>query len=436
MYISGTKTLFTMNKTKEIWIAGFALFSLFFGAGNLILPPTLGAKAGVDWWIVVLGFILTAIAIPILAIFAHAKLQGTLYDFGKKVSPTFSTFFCFLIYIIAVAIPSPRTAAVTHEMAIQPFFDTSPTLTATIYFVLVFLFAANRSKIISLIGKFLTPIIVVILLIIIAISFFTATGSLSPSTFKNPFIDGILEGYQTFDAIAGVVVGAVIIISLDYSTHTTFEAKRKLIRKAGFIAGTGLLLIYGGLILSGALFSATFAENATRTEVLSGLSTLTLGNLGTTFLSILVALACFTTAVGVVTGAADYIKGICNDSRKAYIITAAVASLIGIIVGSFQVDLIITLAVPALMFLYPITIVLILLNAVSDTYASKRVFRGVVLVTFIFSIPDFLGFIIPRENLVGIKSIIPLAEHSLGWVLPALLVFVFTNLMEKKNLKE
>ncbi len=436
MYISKLKKIITMNKTKEIWIAGFALFSLFFGAGNLILPPTLGAKAGVDWWIVVLGFILTAIAIPILAIFAHAKLQGTLYDFGKKVSPTFSTFFCFLIYIIAVAIPSPRTAAVTHEMAIQPFFDISPTLTATIYFVLVFLFAANRSKIISLIGKFLTPIIVIILLIIIGISFFTAAGSLSPSTFKNPFIDGILEGYQTFDAIAGVVVGAVIIISLNYSTHTTFEAKRKLIRKAGFIAGTGLLLIYGGLILSGALFSATFAENATRIEVLSGLSALTLGNLGTTFLSVLVALACFTTAVGVVTGAADYIKGICNDSRKAYIITAAVASLIGIIVGSFQVDLIITLAVPALMFLYPITIVLILLNVVPETYASKLVFRGVVLVTFIFSIPDFLGFIIPRENLVGIKSIIPLATHSLGWVLPALLIFIFTNLIEKKNLEE
>jgi LIVCS family branched-chain amino acid:cation transporter len=436
MYISKLKKIITMNKTKEIWIAGFALFSLFFGAGNLILPPTLGAKAGVDWWIVVLGFILTAIAIPILAIFAHAKLQGTLYDFGKKVSPTFSTFFCFLIYIIAVAIPSPRTAAVTHEMAIQPFFDISPTLTATIYFVLVFLFAANRSKIISLIGKFLTPIIVIILLIIIGISFFTAAGSLSPSTFKNPFIDGILEGYQTFDAIAGVVVGAVIIISLNYSTHTTFEAKRKLIRKAGFIAGTGLLLIYGGLILSGALFSGTFAENATRIEVLSGLSILTLGNLGTTFLSILVALACFTTAVGVVTGAADYIKGICNDSRKAYIITAAVASLIGIIVGSFQVDLIITLAVPALMFLYPITIVLILLNVVPETYASKLVFRGVVLVTFIFSIPDFLGFIIPRENLVGIKSIIPLATHSLGWVLPALLIFIFTNLIEKKNLEE
>lgn len=416
-----------MNKTKEIWIAGFALFSLFFGAGNLILPPSLGVKAGLDWWIVVLGFVLTAVTIPILAIFAHAKLQGTLYDFGKKVSPVFSTVYCFLIYSIAIAIPSPRTAAVTHEMTVQPFFETSPLLTSVIYFVLVFIFAINRSKIISLIGKFLTPIIVLILLIIIGIAVFTSTGTVNPSTFKTPFIDGILEGYQTFDAIGGVVVGAVIIISLNYSSHNTFDAKRKLIRKAGFIAGSSLLLIYGGLILSGALFSSTFAEEASRIEILSGLSTQTLGNLGTAFLSILVALACFTTAVGIVTGTADYIKGICNDSKKAYIITAAIASIIGVIVGSYQVDFIITLAVPALMFLYPITIILILLNIVPDKYATKLVFRSVILVTFIFSIPDFLGFIIPRENLVGIKNIIPLANSSLGWVIPAFITFLILN---------
>ena len=424
-----------MNKTKEIWIAGFALFSLFFGAGNLILPPSLGAKSGLDWWIVVLGFVLTAVTIPILAIFAHAKLQGTLYDFGKKVSPVFSTVYCLLIYIIAIVIPSPRTAAVTHEMTVQPFFETTPLLTSIIYFVVVFIFAVNRTKVIGLIGKFLTPIIVLILLVIIGIATFTSPGTIEPSTFTTPFVKGIIEGYQTFDAIGGVVVGAVIIISLNYSSHTTFDAKRRLIRKAGLIAGTGLLLIYGGLILSGSLFSSTFAENATRTEILSGLSSQTLGNLGTTFLSVLVALACFTTAVGIVTGTADYIKGVCKESQKAYIITAAIAAIIGVIVGSYQVDFIITLAVPALMFLYPITIVLILLNIVSDKYASKLVFRGVVLVTFLFSIPDFLGFIISREKLTGIKSIIPFAEDSLGWVLPALLVFLLLNLirLSKKN---
>ena len=421
-----------MNKKKEIWIAGFALFSLFFGAGNLILPPTLGVKSGLDWWIVVIGFVLTAVTIPILAIFAHAKLQGTLYDFGKKVSPFFSTVYCLLIYTIAIAIPSPRTASVTHEMAIHPFFGTSSLLTSSIYFLLVFIFAVNRSKIISLIGKFLTPIIVLILLVIIVIAIFTSSGIENPSTFTTPFVDGILEGYQTFDAIGGVVVGAVIIISLNLRGHTSFEAKKELITKAGFIAGTGLFLVYGGLILSGSLFSATFAENATRIEVLSGLGTKTLGNFGAAFLSISVALACFTTAVGIVTGTADYIKGIFKGSKTAYIATAAIASVIGIIVGSYQVDFIITLAVPALMFLYPITIVLILLNIVPNKYGTKLVFRGVVLVTFIFSITDFLGFIIPRENLTGIKSIIPLAEFSLGWVIPAFLVFAGLNLIQKK----
>ena len=421
-----------MNKKKEIWIAGFALFSLFFGAGNLILPPTLGVKSGLDWWIVVIGFVLTAVTIPILAIFAHAKLQGTLYDFGKKVSPFFSTVYCLLIYTIAIAIPSPRTASVTHEMAIHPFFGTSSLLTSSIYFLLVFIFAVNRSKIISLIGKFLTPIIVLILLVIIVIAIFTSSGIVNPSTFTTPFVDGILEGYQTFDAIGGVVVGAVIIISLNLRGHTSFEAKKELITKAGFIAGTGLFLVYGGLILSGSLFSATFAENATRIEVLSGLGTKTLGNFGAAFLSISVALACFTTAVGIVTGTADYIKGIFKGSKTAYIATAAIASVIGIIVGSYQVDFIITLAVPALMFLYPITIVLILLNIVPNKYGTKLVFRGVVLITFIFSITDFLGFIIPRENLTGIKSIIPLAEFSLGWVIPAFLVFAGLNLVQKK----
>jgi LIVCS family branched-chain amino acid:cation transporter len=420
-------------KTKDIWIAGFALFSLFFGAGNLILPPTLGAKSGADWWIVVLGFVLTAVTIPILAIFAHAKLQGTLYDFGKKVSPVFSTIYCMLIYVIAIAIPSPRTAAVTHEMAIHPFFETPPILTSIIYFVVVFIFAVNRNKIISLIGQFLTPIIVLILLIIIVIANFTSPGTVNPSTFTTPFVDGILEGYQTFDAIGGVVVGAVIIISLNLKGDDSFEARKKLITKAGIIAGSGLLLIYGGLILSGSLFSSTFVEGASRTEVLSSLSTQTLGNLGSTFLSVLVALACFTTAVGIVTGTADYIKGICKDSKTAYIITAAIACVIGIVVGSYQVDFIITLAVPALMFLYPITIVLILLNIVPDKYASKLVFRGVVIVTFIFSITDFLGFIIPRENLTGIKSIIPLAAQSLGWVLPALFVFIGLNMKKFKK---
>ena len=156
----------------------------------------------------------------------------------------------------------------------------------------------------------------------------------------------------------------------------------------------------------------------------------TLGNFGTTFLSVLVSLACFTTAVGIVTGTADYIKGICNESQFAYITTVVLGCLFGVIVGSYQVGFIIDLAVPALMFLYPITIILIILNVLPEKYTSKLIFRGVVLTTFLFSIPDFLGFIINPDQLTGVKNVIPLANYNLGWVLPAILVFVLFNIFD------
>ena len=212
-----------MNKTREILITGFALFSMFFGAGNLILPPFLGVNAGDLWGFVTLGFFITAVIIPILGILAHARLQGTMFDFGKKVSPIFSLIYCLIVYTISISLPAPRTASVTHEMAIAPFFGTSSLLTSSIYFVFVFLFVINRSKIINLIGKFLTPLIVIILLCIIFIGLFIAPENMNPSTFKAPFISGLLEGYQTFDAIGAIVVGGVLVISMNFKTETSFE---------------------------------------------------------------------------------------------------------------------------------------------------------------------------------------------------------------------
>ena len=424
-----------MKKTKEVFITGFALFSMFFGAGNLILPPFLGFKSGTDWMWVLLGFAITAVVIPILGILAHARLQGTMYDFGKKVSPSFSLVYCFIVYTISIALPAPRTASVTHEMAIQPFFGTSSLVTSTIYFLLVFLFVMNRSKVLNLIGKFLTPLIILILFLIIGIGLFAAPTEMNPSVFKTPVVDGLLEGYQTFDAIGAVVVGGVLIISLNLKGLNDFKKMKVLITKAGIVAGLGLLSIYGGLIAIGAFYNTEFANDIVRTELVSGLSSITLGRIGTAFLSVLVALACFTTAVGIITGTADYFKGRFNQSKFAYFITAIVACLLGIVMGQFDVHYIINIAVPALMFIYPITIVLILLNVLPEKYTSKRVFRGVILLTFLFSIPDFLKFIIPTESLMGIQRFIPLAYYSLGWVLPSFLTFLLLNINNFKTSK-
>lgn len=378
---------------------------------------------------VTLGFCLSAVLIPLWGILAHARLQGTIFDFGKKVSTQFSLVYSYSIYMIAAALPSPRTAAVTHEIAVKPFLDIPSWVTSSLYFAVVFLLVYNRSKILDVMGKILTPGIMGILIIMIIMIVVNNALGFSLGTFSNPFSHGIIEGYQTFDAIAAVVVGGVLIISINQKHHSeNSDTKKTLLIRAGYVAGVALFVIYGGLILSGSLLHEHFEDDITRTGLLSGMAQYSLGNYGNFILSILVSLSCFTTAVGIVTGTADFVCSRYDQSRKIYVFTALVACLIGIGIGQFDVAYIIAIALPALMFIYPITIVLIILNVLPQKWCSPLVFKAVVATTFLFSIPDFLGSI---PGLLSAKeqfTWIPLSAYSLGWVLPAMAIFLVINL--------
>ncbi len=422
-----------MKFNKETFITGFALFSMFFGAGNLILPPNLGFKAGEMWFLVTLGFIVSAVILPLLGIFAHAKLQGTMFDFGKKVSHTFSIIYCFIVYAISITLPSPRTASVTHEIAVQPFLGTNSLLTSSIYFILVLFFVLNRSKILDILGKFLTPIIFIVILSIIFIGIFTDHPTMNNSGMDVPFVKGLLEGYQTFDTIGAVVVGGVIIISIRLKGGRSFEENKVLIRNSGTIAGIGLFIVYAGLIWNGALFSSSFIQEISRTELLSDISSHALGNIGSSFLAVLVSLACFTTAVGIVTGTSDFIKGLFNQSKLAYNITAIIGCILGILMGQLDVHDIIVVAIPALMFIYPITIILIFLNILPERYTSPLVFRVVVIATMFFSLPDFLSSVGMKTEMQPILEMLPLGIYNLGWLLPALSLLLITNVLIMKK---
>ncbi|NQX84912.1 MAG: branched-chain amino acid transport system II carrier protein [Flavobacteriaceae bacterium] len=430
-----------MNKTKETFLISFALFSLFFGAGNLLLPPLLGYNSGSDWWIVAIGFTLTAVVIPIFGIFAHARLQGNILDFGNKVSPRFSVVYGVLIYVISIAIPSPRTAAATHEIAIYPVFETAPFFTSIVYFSLVLVFVLNRAKLLNLVAKFLTPLLGLILVLIIGIGLLSNEALLTDGRLKIPLVEGLLEGYQTFDAIGAVVVGAVVIISLNFNPTTTYKEKRILIRKSGFIAGLVLFIMYAGLMALGAYYGAQvevdldLSSEMQRAIVLRGISTAALGGFGNAVLSVLIALACFTTAVGIIAGAADFFKGLCKNSQTVYTITAIIACVFGVVVGQFNFHYIIIIALPILMFIYPITIVLILLNVLPEQLVSSLVFKWVVLTTFIFSLPDVFSFLISSKKLEALKSVILYSEFHLGWVLPSICVFIVVNTFQKFSKK-
>ncbi|RKS55246.1 LIVCS family branched-chain amino acid:cation transporter [Gillisia mitskevichiae] len=419
-----------MKFNNESLIVGFALFALFFGAGNLILPPFLGFLAGSEWYLVALGFIISAVGLPLLGIFAHARLQGSMFSFAEKISPIFSMIFCVLIYIIVIALPSPRTAAVTHEIAIAPFFNISPLITSIGYFLLVFIFVIKRSTVINNIGKYLTPAILILLLAIIFSGFFTEYKPMSTNLAELPILLGFFEGYQTFDAIAALVVGGVIIISVKLKGYSSTIEIRQLISSAAVLAGLSLLLVYGGLIFNGALVNSEFPQDVTRTELLLGISLLNLGGVAQVCLAILVALACFTTAVGIVTGTADFMAERIKKPH-VYSITVIMACVVGIAVGALSVNAIIEIALPVLLLIYPLTIVLILLNVMPINFRTKFIMKAVVIATLIFSLPDALKYVISEELFANIQLYIPLSEYGLGWVIPATLAFFGSYFYEK-----
>ena len=262
-----------------------------------------------------------------------------------------------------------------------------------------------------------------VLFAIVSVSIFDLPFSFESSSLENAISSGILEGYQTFDAIGAVVCGAVIIVSVNLKAGgMSYDYKRRIIARAGLVAGLGLFLVYISLILTGALFGDHFSTDISRTELLRGISVASLGNTANIFLSILVSLACFTTAVGIITGAADFVKSQFPHYKNAFVLTAIIGSFLGVLMGQFNVGYIIAVAIPALMFIYPITIVLIFLNALPSRFTSPLIFKAIVLTTILFSIPDFL------ESLglpLSWKSWIPLDGFSMGWVIPSILVYVF-----------
>ena len=437
---------------RQKLLAAFALFSLFFGAGNLILPPYLGVQAGADWPVVALGFVISAVLIPILGIFAHAKLQGTIYDFGAPLGKVFSLVYAALIYGIALALPAPRTASVTHEMAIMPFTESPYWLSSLVYFSLVLLAALNRSKLLDLFGKITTPVILVVLLLLIGLAVATPAVPLAAASMNKPFANSLLEGYQTFDAIAAVVIGGVLLVSiknmqakgkvspvntykdihaenaayadLAHSATATYAPPKSTLRFAAVFSATALAAIYVGLIYAGAQSQGVFGPEDTRSHILQGVAQSYLGPSAPWGLGILVALACFTTATGIVTGTADFVaayfegpKYAPHTARKVFIAVAIAGAVLGVLMGQFPVAYIIAIAVPALVFIYPTTIILMVLHVLPASWATPRAFQASIAVCFVANTPAFLDSI-GYPALQEATAFMPLTSQGLAWVIP------------------
>jgi LIVCS family branched-chain amino acid:cation transporter len=238
---------------------------------------------------------------------------------------------------------------------------------------------------------------------------------------------GIIEGYQTFDAIAAVVVGAVLVLSVkNQFTYLSLKQQSSVLKRGGFWAAFALMSIYLGLIFSGASLASSSANEYNRSELLIFLSSFLFEGAGTKILGVAVALACFTTAVGIVTGAADFVNEQIAPSRKAYVITIVIACIAGVLLATLGVDEIIRVAYPVLLLIYPLTIVLILLHLLPKRLTGGYVLQIVASTTFLFSIPDAILGYIDSVYLRNFLEIIPFGIFQIGWLLPSILSFLIS----------
>ena len=408
-----------MNRKKEVLILGFALFAMFFGAGNLIFPPSLGIEMGKDWLVAGIGFLLTGVGLPLLGVLAFTKV-GRLEDFSVKISSRFNTLYCTaLVFVIGPLFAIPRTGSTTFEMGVLPSFpNVNPLvlsiITSTAFFGITLILVIKESKITDIIGKFLTPIILIILA---AIAFLGITGNIGTPVDKNitgVFAKGFVSGYQTMDALASVIFGVVIVKGLEGKGIVEEKEQRYFLSGSALIAAIGLGLIYFSLMYLGARVSGVGSFSTTSAALY--LAEITLGSAGKIAFGICVATACLTTSVGLVAIASDWFARFTPISYKMWSVIICVFSGVMAIGG---VDFIIQLSVPVLCILYPVTIILILLNVFGVKHVL--VYRAATYTTLVVIIlEEVFSKILHVTPVTNFLAKIPMAESGFVWVVPCL----------------
>lgn len=426
------------NRKKDILISGLALFAIFFGAGNLIFPPYLGVITGDGWLATMVGFLLADPVIPILTVIVTAAAGGKAVDIGKRVGDKFAKILTLAAIIcIGPAFAIPRTAATTYEVGFQSFFPNLPIWVVTlVFFAITFALAFKESNVVNIIGKYITPALLVFLFIVIVKAIISPIGKpIDIPVEGGYFVKGFYEGYQTLDAFASPLFTGIVVADLMRKGYGKVNRKDRLsfIVSVGIVASIFLSLVYGGLTYLGASGSSIFTADDSRVEILVSLIYMTLGNFGKFALSVCVTLACLTTAIGLTSSAGNFIEELTHGKVK-YIYTVIVVTIISFLLSSLGVDAIINLAVPVLTIGYPIIIALVFYMMFDKKVPYNMAYILMVVGVTIVAVIETFGEQLGLGALVEIIKSLPLAQFGFTWFIPSLVCFVIGWILGKFGL--
>ena len=425
-------------KRKDIIVCGFALFAIFFGAGNMIFPPYLGVEAGDRWFTAALGFLLSDPVLPVLGVIVTARLGGRAIDLGKRVGWKFSAVISAIcILIIGPFFAVPRTGATTHEMFIAPNLPSVPPLvTSVVFFGLTLYLVLNPGKVLDYIGQFLTPGLLIILAVITAVAIANppaaAIATDTPELFKMSF----KEGYQTMDALGASLMSGIVLTDLIRRGYTDDKSQVKASIQIGIIAFICLALVYGSLVYVGSTVSSMFTPDMDRTAILLGTVETLLGGVGKFLLGLGVALACLTTSTGLTSTCGNFFEDV-TDGKLQYKHIVIVADVIAFAISLIGVEGIIKIAVPVLTAVFPIVIFLILASIFDFQIKYNGVFIGGVIGAGAIGIIEAINLFSQMNggnalgSLVEKINTLPLANFAFEWIVPAIICAVIGGFIGK-----
>ena len=427
-----------MENSNNRYIAiGLMLFALLFGAGNLIFPAAMGQNAGVNVWYAVLGFCVTGVGLPLISI-AALGYSGCLdlEEAAGRVHPWYGVFYSVVSYLaIGPCFAAPRTGTVSFEIAVKPFLGSfSPDIALPIFllvfFLLTYWLAATPSKLVDRVGKILTPALLAVILLLIVQSFISPLGTPQAPTknYATPVtavMQGILDGYNTLDAIASFIFATLVISFVKEGGVTHPKAIMKQVLLSGSIAVALLAFIYIFIAKIGADSVTPLGILETGAPVLAGSAKILFGNLGAAILAVIVLLACLSTSVGLVTCCAAYFMRLLGHfSYKTY---AVIFCVISYLVGLFGLKTIIVSTIPVLMFIYPLLVALICLIFLDKFFGGRQcVYAWTIAFTFVMATINLLET--AGVNLGSFETMlqtyIPLHTFGMGWIPFAAVGFV------------
>lgn len=426
------------KKITDIIICGFALFAIFFGAGNLIFPPYLGVISGNNWGIANIAFLLSDPLLPILGVIVTALLGGQATDLGKRVSKHFSMIIgAISIILIGPLFAVPRTGATTHEIFVQSFVPSAPQwITSLIFFGLTLYIAIHSHTVIDAIGKYLTPILLFILLLVFIAAVIQPNTGFQTTTSAGLFSQSFKEGYQTMDALGAALMAGVVISDLTRRGYTEKKEQHQMMFGVGIVSFILLALVYSSLTYAGATVSTVYDSTVQRPALLISLIEQLLGSFGKVAMGIAVSFACLTTSVGLITTCGHYFSTLTNGKLeyKKIVVVSVVLSFLLSLLG---VDALLQLAVPVLSAIYPMVIALIFLSIFDRYIVYNWTYTGAVVGAFfiggiqaihLFSQMQGGNFL---SELAAWTNTLPLHQFGFEWLVPAIIGSVVFTVISK-----